>query len=279
MLPGGAMPVWMGAVSGPDRDDVAWVQRPELYGESFADVYDEWYGDVTDAEATARFVAARCGTGPVLEVGVGTGRLARPMAALGLSVIGLDVSAPMLARVAGGDRAAGIALVRGDMRALPFGSERGGFGAVLIAFNTLFNLPTAASQRDLLGQVAPLLAGDGVVVIEAVDTTSLTAGPLRSLGVAGRRDDGVLVVGTNLDPERQTILGQHVELDASGVRLRPWFLRWSTPDQVDGYARRAGLVPVERCAAWDHPGREGERDRTSTITVYRSVRPRPDRLP
>ncbi|MEZ5412212.1 MAG: class I SAM-dependent methyltransferase, partial [Acidimicrobiales bacterium] len=95
--------------------------RPDTYGESFAEVYDEWYQGVSDAEAVAAFVDARAGAGPVLELGVGTGRLAAPLLARNRAVVGLDASAAMLARCRGrGLEVAGLRLVRADMAALPF---------------------------------------------------------------------------------------------------------------------------------------------------------------
>ena len=68
----------------------------DTYGESFADVYDDWYADVSDVDATVATIARLAGDGPVLELGVGTGRLAIPLAAAGVRVIGIDASPSML---------------------------------------------------------------------------------------------------------------------------------------------------------------------------------------
>ena len=237
--------------------------RPDAYGESFADVYDNWYEGVTDAEATAGFVAARCGSGPVLELGVGTGRLARPLGELGLPVIGVDASASMLRRCARRCSQLPVRSIQADMAALPL---RGRFAAVLIGFNTLFNLPTAAAQQQLFAELAPLLAEQGVVVVEAQDGRMLATGPRRSIGVRSRTAEGVVVVGTALDPVAQTIAGQHVELSASGIRFRPWFLRWATPEQMDGFATAAGMALTERHADWHLTPYTGSRD--AHVSVY-----------
>ena len=74
----------------------------DQYGRSFADVYDDWYREVSDVDATVARVAAlaaRRGGGRVLELGVGTGRLALPLAARGLAVTGVDASPEMLERL------------------------------------------------------------------------------------------------------------------------------------------------------------------------------------
>ena len=61
------------------------------YGDAFADVYDDWYGGVTDVESTVQLVADLAAPGGrVLELGVGTGRLAVPIAARGFDVHGVD---------------------------------------------------------------------------------------------------------------------------------------------------------------------------------------------
>ena len=148
--------------------------RPDGYGESFAEVYDEWYGKITDEIATAKFVAERCNELPVLELGVGTGRLAEPLCRAGVSVVGIDASAAMLARCAARGLGLSLSLIQADMAAL---AVRGRFGAALIAFNTLFNLPSAAEQQLLFTQVHSLLDPDGVLIVEALDPAGLTDAP------------------------------------------------------------------------------------------------------
>src|SRR5688572_1528720 len=71
------------------------------YGRGFADVYDDWYADVSDVEATVEAVdrlASAVDGSPrrVLELGVGTGRLAIPLALRGCAVTGVDASPEML---------------------------------------------------------------------------------------------------------------------------------------------------------------------------------------
>lgn len=240
--------------------------RPDAYGDSFAEVYDRWYDGVTDAEATADFVAARARPGPVLELGVGTGRLARPLVARGLTVVGLDASAAMLDRCLRSARQGRLLLLRADMARLPFNRS---VGTALIAFNTLFNLPTADRQRAAFESLAVALVDGGRLIIEALDLTPLAAASGRSAGVREVTDGVVTVIGTQVDAEQQVIRGQHTEIGDSGVIVRPWTLRWATPSQIDEFAATTGLELTERFADWHGTPYGGEHH----VSVY-TRRPR-----
>ncbi len=216
---------------------------PETYGESFADVYDQWYGQITDAEATADFLANRHRSGPVLEVGVGTGRLAQPLIQRGMVVVGLDASASMLAQCP-----RSVHAVRADMAALPFAASS--FGSALCAFNTLFNLPSAQSQQDFLNQIAHCLAPGAPLVIETITGHGLGSSNDSSLGVSRVEVDRLVLSATTVDADAQTITGQHVDITSCGIKMRPWFLRWTTPTQLDELVDQTRLQLVERYATW-----------------------------
>ena len=223
------------------------------YGDRFADVYDEWYATVGDVEGCVARVCqlvTETGGGAVLELGVGSGRLAIPLAASGLEVHGIDASATMLQRLRakpGGD--AGRATL-GDMADLHL-DDPPPFAVVLAAFNTLFNLPTAADQQRCLARSASLLSPGGALVVEAFVPGDSTEGSAqaavepRHIGV-----DSVVLTVSQSDPSAQTVSGQHIQLSESGIRLRPWFLRWSTPAQLDAMAAGAGLRLEWRHAGW-----------------------------
>jgi SAM-dependent methyltransferase len=141
----------------------------DSYGEAFADVYDDWYAGVSPVEATVARLAELAGTGPVLELGVGTGRLALPLAATGLEVLGIDTSGAMLDRLRAKVEARGpgpgrVTGLLGDMASdLPGGP----FPLVFAAYNTLFNLRTVAEQERCFRAVAARLAPAGHFVVEA----------------------------------------------------------------------------------------------------------------
>jgi len=252
------------------------------YGDRFADVYDDWYGDVTDAEACVGLVAELAGSGSasvewsdearfddnrsaavrlddgglsaldgrsrpsVLELGVGTGRLAIPLAARGVAVTGVDSSAAMLARLAAKSGGGAVEAVLGDMAAPPLGDRR--FEVVFVAYNTLFNLIDPADQQRCLAEAAGRLQPGGCVLVEA-----FVPEPGRAVATAAPRSitaDRVVLSVSRTDPDRQEAHGQYVDITEAGIRLRPWHIRWSTPDQLDAMAEAAGLVVAERWADW-----------------------------
>lgn len=235
---------------------------PDTYGEAFADVYGSWYATITDAEATAAFLHERCAAGPILELGVGDGRLAMPLAGYGRTIIGIDASISMLdrCRQAETERVDGatvganetsvtgsVVVLLADLAALPI---TGPIGGALCAFNTLFNLPKPQQQQELFTRVANALTPGAPLVIEATTGRGLAESDTQSVGVSRMSVDRLVLSATVVDHEAQTIAGQHVDITESGIRLRPWNLRWTTPDQLDAMATAAGLELSERFADW-----------------------------
>ena len=226
----------------------------QTYGDRFADVYDDWYADVSDVEACADHVAglaARCGGGPVLELGVGSGRLALPLVARGLEVHGIDASPAMVERLVakpGGDQ---VRVTVGDMAAIDLGPQAPTFAVVLVAFNTFFNLATPEAQAACLARVAEVLDPQGRFVLEAfVPRAEPGADAESSVTPRHISADEVVLTVSQVDHLRQTLSGQHVHLTEAGIRLRPWHLRYLTPAQLDALAEEAGLVLESRASGW-----------------------------
>jgi SAM-dependent methyltransferase len=241
------------------------------YGDRIADVYDQWYGDVSDVAATVEAVAALAGGGPVLELGVGTGRLAVPLAQRGLEVHGVDASPAMLERLAAKASAAGVPVhaSRGDFAEVDV-EVPGGFAVVLVAFNTLFNLPDAAAQRRCLGAVARRLRPDGWFAVEAFVPDVPGPDHVVEGGAVTPRAveaDRVVLQVTMHDAVAQTVVGSLVDITEAGIRLRPWRIRWATPDELDAMAAEAGLERVERWGDWDR--RPFDDDSPRHVTLYR----------
>src|SRR5215471_10164588 len=136
------------------------------FGERVAASYDESSAEMFEpavVDAAVEFLADLAGGGRVLELGIGTGRIALPLARRGVPVHGIDLSRAMVARLRdkpGGD-AVGVTI--GD-----FATTRadGTFSVAYLVFNTIMNLTTQEEQVACFRNVAAHLAPGGCFVIE-----------------------------------------------------------------------------------------------------------------
>ena len=221
------------------------------YGDSFADVYDEWYQGISDVDTTvdalAEFTRA-AGGGRVLELGVGTGRLAIPLAALGIEVHGLDSSELMLRQMATKDGGADVRAHLGDM---VDGMPDGPFALVFVAYNTFFNLLTSERQQACFSAVANRMIEGGFFVIEAF-VPDPTHDPASSITVRSIAADRVVLSVSTTNAADQLAEGQFIDItEAGGVRLRPWSIRWATTAQLDEMAAAVGMTLIDRWEAFD----------------------------
>jgi SAM-dependent methyltransferase len=217
---------------------------PAAYGAAFAEVYDQWYGDQPNTDAAVDLIG-RLGHdalgGHLLELGVGTGRLAIPLAAAGWSVIGLDASAEMLARLAA--KATDVTAVRGDA-GVRADYPNGPFDIVLAAYNFIFNLPDRAAQAGCLAAAAEVSTPDGTLVLEAfVPAVSPPSGVVTSPGPV----DDVTIVA-EVDTTTGVVHGEHRHADG---RRRAWHVCPATPSELDQLAAAAGWRLDHRWETWD----------------------------
>lgn len=253
------------------------------YGDGFADVYDDWYADVTDVDATVERVVATIRTslgtsldgdaGRVLELGVGTGRLAFPLARRGLDVVGIDSSQAMLDRFA--DRRQqhddlspdSVDAICGDMVGdLPDGP----FDVALVAYNTFFNLLADGEQQACFDAVAKRLAPGGAFIVEAV-VPDETAPSGSDVSVRSMAVDRVVLSVSDHRPDEHRTSGQFVEFtESGGVRLRPWAIRWASVADLDAMAAHAGLSVDDRFS--DMAGAEFTDNSPQHVTIYRAPR-------
>jgi len=224
---------------------------PETYGERFADVYDEWYADVSDVEATVSYLRELAGAGPVLELGVGTGRIASRLVSPELTVVGLDASPAMLARLSSTPEGRTVIAIQGDMATPSVTAPHGPYRLIFVAFNTFFNIADADSQRASLAEIAELLGPEGRFVLEGFVLDTDHDEPTQAVEAASITADRVILRVSRHNPSDQTITGQHVDITEAGIRLRPWHLRYATPDELDDMAYSAGLVLEGRFADWN----------------------------
>ena len=115
---------------------MAGFDNPAFYGDRWAAVYDDHYGHVDPGRAV-EFLAGLAGDGRVLELAIGTGRVALPLAARGISVEGVDASAAMVERLRAKPGGESVPVTIGDMAEVPVS---GPFRLVYLVANTLFGL-------------------------------------------------------------------------------------------------------------------------------------------
>jgi len=224
------------------------VSDPALYGDSFADVYDQWYGDVSDIAATVEVMTELASGGSVLELGVGTGRLAIPLAMTGISVTGIDSSLPMLERLKANDPGALVTAIEANMAELQVEVQ---FTAAFVAYNTIFNLTTAEEQQACFTAVAAALVPGGYFAVEAFVPDLSASVPDRAVTPTSLMGDSAVLTATIRDREAQVVTGQHIELRPDGtIRLRPWKIRYASTSELDAMAARAGFSVINRWNDW-----------------------------
>ncbi len=120
------------------------------YGQRIAEVYDDWHTEARPGQL--ELLCELAGNGPVLELGVGTGRLALPLTSRGLEVHGIDSSGAMLEKLREKPGGESVAVTLGDFRDFDL-SKR--FSLIFVVFNTLFTLPDQHAQIGLFFQRIP----------------------------------------------------------------------------------------------------------------------------
>jgi SAM-dependent methyltransferase len=217
------------------------------FGQDAAEIYDD--APRGDEAAAVAFLEHLAGDGPALELAIGTGRIALPLAARGIRVDGVDISPAMVAKLREKPGGARVSVTIGDFADVPV---PGTYRLVYVVFNTLFNLLTQDEQVRCFENVAAHLADDGSFVVEAFVPTSLTR--LRDDQYVDAEAIGVdevwLDVGRH-DPVAQRLDESHVRLTGDGVRLFPIVTRYAWPSELDLMARIAGLRLKDRWAGWN----------------------------
>jgi SAM-dependent methyltransferase len=219
---------------------MSWVQElAETFG-------DERRGDESEAVAFLEQVARG---GPALELGIGAGRIALPLAARGIRVDGVDISPAMVDQMRakpGGDR---ISVTIGDLADVPVA---GSYRLIFVVYNTLFNVLTQEDQVRCFENVAAHLADDGSFVVEAFSPGFLYR--LRDDQYVNAEEievDRVTLDVLRHDPVGQRIDENHVTLSREGARFFPVAQRYAWPGELDLMARVAGLRLKERWAGWN----------------------------
>jgi SAM-dependent methyltransferase len=219
------------------------------FGDEVAARYDESAADMFDPDVldpAVEFLAALAGDGAALELGIGTGRIALPLAQRGIQVSGIDLSDAMVAKLREKPGGEAIEVAIGD-----FATTRvaGAFTLAYLVFNTIGNLTTQDAQASCFENVATHLEPGGCFVIE-VGVPGLRRLP------PGERfhvfDFGEQHIGIDeYDVETQRLVSHHLSLRDGSWQLVSMPFRYVWPAELDLMARLAGMTLRERWSGWN----------------------------
>ncbi|HZQ64790.1 MAG TPA: methyltransferase domain-containing protein [Gaiellaceae bacterium] len=218
------------------------------FGEEVAARYDESEEEAFDPaviETTVDFLAAAAGGGAALELAIGTGRIALPLARRGVRVQGIDLSEAMVARLRAKPGGAEIPVAIGDIATT---RVDGVFSLAYLVFNTIGNLTTQDAQVACFENAAAHLGPGGCFVVE-------TGVPQLQRLAPGERfrpfDVGPAHVGFDeYDLAGQGLISHHYSLVDGSWQLRSLPFRYVWPAELDLMARIAGLRLRERWGGW-----------------------------
>jgi SAM-dependent methyltransferase len=217
------------------------------FGPKVAAAYDE--APRGDEEAAVAFLSELAQGRRALELAIGTGRIALPLAAKGIQVDGIEISVAMVERLharPGGDQ---IQVTMGDMSTAVTGKR---YGLVYLIFNTIFNLLTVDDQINCFQNAARHLDLNGTFVVEAVlPHTVIPPGKSDYVHAEHVGMEAVVLDVARYDPVTQLLEENHVRLAANGITLNPIVCRLITPGEMDLMARIAGMRLIQRYATWE----------------------------
>jgi SAM-dependent methyltransferase len=226
------------------------MDKPDGYfADCVAETFDTSWSHMFESdvvEPAVAFLADLAHGGPALELGIGTGRIALPLAARGLRVHGIDLSRAMVTRLRAKPGGDAIDVTIGDFASTTVEST---FSVVYLVFNTIMNLTTQAAQVACFRNVAAHLEPGGCFVVE------VTVPDLRRL------PPGQNVVPLQVGPHRwaydiydvatQAMSSNYVQVADGRGEHRSIPFRYVWPAELDLMAEIAGLRPRERWDGWN----------------------------
>ena len=222
---------------------------PEIhFDERLASTYDAFCADWFEPavlDPAVDVLAELAATGPALELGIGTGRIALPLHARGVPVHGIDLSPAMVAQLRAKPGGHDIAVTVGDFATTRLGST---FTLAYLVFNTIMNLTTQDEQVRCFANAAAHLEPGGSFVIE-VEVPGLQRLPpgetVRPFTVTPDR-----LGFDQYDVATQAMVSHHWWIVDGQLETFSMPFRYVWPAELDLMARLAGLVPRQRWAGW-----------------------------
>jgi SAM-dependent methyltransferase len=234
-----------------------------VFGESIAARYDESEPEMFEprvVEATTDVLAGLAGHGRALELGIGTGRIALPLARRGIPVHGIDVSRAMVARLRAKPGGDAIGVTIGDFATTRVG---GTFSLVYLVFNTIMNLTTQDAQVACFGNAAAHLDPGGCFVVEVMVPDLRRLPPGQNAVPFGVGPDRCAV--DVYDVATQAMSSNYYEIIDGRAEFTIYPFRYVWPSELDLMARLAGLRLRRRWGGWAGEPFTGECDRHVSV--------------
>lgn len=249
----------------------------ESYGDKLSDHYDRMYQEFPPYPGQIEFLKSKTMSAPALELGVGTGRIALPLALSGVSVIGMDSSENMLDLLLKRSHDLPVIGIKADASNFLIDEK---INLAFAVFNLIFLLPSRESQVSCFRSVRKALNSNGCFVIECFvpspdsylpDGASPGFFPIKSsVNVRSISNDHVSLFASINDSENQVWRFQEIHLSAdAGVKLFPCVMNYQSPTQLDLIAKEAGMCLVERYENW--LGSHFSYASKKHISVYRPI--------
>jgi SAM-dependent methyltransferase len=218
------------------------------FDERIAARYDESSAEMFDREAVdpvIDFLVEIAGTGRALEFGIGTGRIALPLAQRGVEVHGIDVSKAMVAKLREKPHGEAIGMTIGDFATT---TVDGSFNLVYLIFNTIMNLTTQAAQVACFRNAAAHLEPSGSFVIEVMvpELQRLPPGETHRVFSSEENYWGI----DEYDVANQGLVSHHLELVDERLERVSMPFRYAWPSELDLMAELAGMRLRERWGGW-----------------------------
>jgi SAM-dependent methyltransferase len=243
----------------------------DYFGERVAARYDESSADLFEpavVDPVVEFLAGLAGRGAALEFGIGTGRIALPLARRGIRVHGIDLSEAMVARLRAKPGAEQIGVTIGDFATT---AVEGRFSVAYLVFNTIMNLTSQEEQAACFQNVAAHLAPGGCFVIEVMVPALQRLPP-------GETVRAFTVTATRLgfdeyDVASQGLVSHHYSVVDGRLEVASMPFRYVWPSELDLMARLAGMTLRERWSGWKREPFTS--DSTGHVSVWEKPGPRP----
>ncbi len=230
--------------------DTVWPMRKNYFDERIAESYEAKWPHLFEPAAVdpvVSFLADRAGSGPVLELGIGTGRIALPLSQRGIPVHGIDLSEAMIAQLRAKPGSGDIGVTIGDFATT---TVDGTFTLAYLLRNTIENLTTPDDQVECFRNVATQLEPGGCFVIE-VEVPALQRLP------PGETIRAFTVTPTHLgfdeyDTATQGLISHHYWVEGGQLEVFSAPFRYVWPSELDLMAQLAGMTLRERWSGWKH---------------------------